>query len=428
MYDDRTDFEKELEIYEKMLPKQEKRAIQSLRLRDIPRGIPPSYIIDGYIPSASTVLLTGEAGTGKTTIAASWASAVTNGSTWCGKNVMQGNVLYILLEDSQDQCTETMRKFGMNEDNFFMLSQVSPLKAVLHSAIFGSIKLPENTAELLYEVRAIAPTLIIVDAVTRLVGGKSSKIKEDIAMIFADLCRETGIAMVLLNHVKPGYYNEKNVASRIKSEMFHELARVSFLMKYSLEKALHELAVIKANVPGIQPIVYSMYESLDTMLHIQPIGMHHDMLLLSSGVLEPDKKGRILGCLSLYGPSTPIQVCSITGINYSTVRVYLHEMVKNKIIEYNREKSLYALPSNTVTPMDFKALSEVQALQQQKTNSNAYNTTSIPDNTTPTQDTSQCNTKTFLFDESTNTVKTGDTQPDNSGKEETPETIKQPEI
>lgn len=58
----------------------------------------PEWVIEDTIPARSVNMLFGEFNTGKTFLALDWAACVAMGEPWVGKEVMQGDVLYIASE------------------------------------------------------------------------------------------------------------------------------------------------------------------------------------------------------------------------------------------------------------------------------------------------------------------------------------------
>jgi archaellum biogenesis ATPase FlaH len=64
-------------------------------------NIPISFVIEELIPSNSVILLFGSSGIGKSTLTYSWAYHVANGKDWNGRQVKQGKVLIIQLEENK---------------------------------------------------------------------------------------------------------------------------------------------------------------------------------------------------------------------------------------------------------------------------------------------------------------------------------------
>ena len=78
------------------------------------------WLADGIIPDQGTVLLYGESGIGKSFVALALANAVQTGTSWAGRKVERGTVLYLAAEDPNgilNRMRSSMEHLGIpNED------------------------------------------------------------------------------------------------------------------------------------------------------------------------------------------------------------------------------------------------------------------------------------------------------------------------
>jgi energy-coupling factor transporter ATP-binding protein EcfA2 len=83
-------------------------------LRDV-NSQPQQWIIDGLIPEASVVMLAGDAGAGKSTLATALAGHVASGTTFCGREVQARPVLILDRENGPQTIGDRMRRLGMSD-------------------------------------------------------------------------------------------------------------------------------------------------------------------------------------------------------------------------------------------------------------------------------------------------------------------------
>lgn len=76
-------------------------------------GEPLPHLIDGVLDEGATVFLTGQPGTGKSFAAVSFASAISSGTNWNGRNVQQGRVLYVVAEDTPERIRDRFLAWAM---------------------------------------------------------------------------------------------------------------------------------------------------------------------------------------------------------------------------------------------------------------------------------------------------------------------------
>ena len=159
----------------------------------IPR--PVNWMVEGLIGEQDIAVMFGEPNSGKSWLTLSLSVAVMQGrETWLGLPLLkQGKVLYIDEENPEDVIYQRLAKLGLRNQDTSMLRY-------LHEQ---NIRLDRSPEEVLDEVQAFDPTLIIVDSLTRVHTGNENDAGE-MAKLFNDgikpLGRQTGAAVVVLHH------------------------------------------------------------------------------------------------------------------------------------------------------------------------------------------------------------------------------------
>jgi hypothetical protein len=69
-----------------------------LSLAEIAKLPPPEWLIDGLVPQDGLVVLYGEPAAGKSFLALDWALSIATGVPWLGREVKQGEVVYVYAE------------------------------------------------------------------------------------------------------------------------------------------------------------------------------------------------------------------------------------------------------------------------------------------------------------------------------------------
>lgn len=142
-------------------------------------------ILDGGYRRASCVLFAGQPGTGKTTLASTFAR------TACGRGE---NVLYISFEESQEALTGNVRNAGIDLQS-----------AIASGRLRFLCQFPEAMGAEEHYIRALAaiedfsPAHVIVDAVSACerMGGKQAAF--EYLMRLLNRCKEKGITILLIN-------------------------------------------------------------------------------------------------------------------------------------------------------------------------------------------------------------------------------------
>ncbi len=119
---------------------------------------PPPFLIDGVLPSRSVNMLFGEFNLGKTFLAIDWAASVASGRPWVGKQVEQGDVLYIASEgDPGNLGTRTAawrEHFHDERLPILFYTDVVDLVRDVHDLVEGAV------------ARGIKPRLVIIDTLS----------------------------------------------------------------------------------------------------------------------------------------------------------------------------------------------------------------------------------------------------------------------
>ena len=157
----------------------------------------------GYY-KGTTILLTGTAGTGKTSLAATFVDAACRRGEKC---------LYLAFEESQDQIIRNMRSIGIN-----LQPHVSKglLKFQASRPTFYGLEMHLLTTHLLVEEHR--PAIVVIDPVTNLVSGGSVGDVHAMAMRLVDYLKGRGITTVMTTLTSGGAHLEQseiNISSLI---------------------------------------------------------------------------------------------------------------------------------------------------------------------------------------------------------------------
>jgi circadian clock protein KaiC len=157
----------------------------------------------GYY-KGTTILLTGTAGTGKTSLAATFVDAACRRGEKC---------LYLAFEESQDQIIRNMRSIGVN-----LQPHVSRGLLKFHASrpTFYGLEMHLLVTHLLVEQHG--PAIVVIDPVTNLVSGGSAGDVHAMAMRLVDYLKGRGITTVMTTLTSGGDHLEQseiNISSLI---------------------------------------------------------------------------------------------------------------------------------------------------------------------------------------------------------------------
>jgi RecA-family ATPase len=151
------------------------------------------FCVEELLPSAGFSILAGKPKGGKSTMARQLAVAVAKGRTFLGREVEQGTVFYLAIEEKQAEVTAHFRQLGVQEGD--------PL-----FTICGSVKKNESVARLEAALKINPGTkLVIIDTIFRFVGVKDSNdyIQVNNALEqLQQLARTYGPHILMVHHMK----------------------------------------------------------------------------------------------------------------------------------------------------------------------------------------------------------------------------------
>ena len=108
-----------------------------------------SWLVDGLLRRGHMALFCGDPKAGKSVTARTLVHAMVAGGTWLNREVQRGRVLYMALEESEDDIKEHLAKMNLPDDaEVFLIFETDPTKALE--------RLSENIADL-------KPDLVVVD-------------------------------------------------------------------------------------------------------------------------------------------------------------------------------------------------------------------------------------------------------------------------
>lgn len=157
----------------------------------------------GYF-AGSSILVTGTAGTGKTSIAAHFAEAAARRGERC---------LYFIFEESANQLTRNMSSIGIDLD-----SQISSGRLRLHAARPTHFGLEEHLAAMRQLIEEFRPAVVVVDPLSNLLSTGAAHEVQVMLLRLVDLLKSRGIT-ALFTALTPGGIAEEQSAVGVSSLM-----------------------------------------------------------------------------------------------------------------------------------------------------------------------------------------------------------------
>src|ERR1700690_407747 len=150
-----------------------------------------SYVVEDFIPANSVNILVGDSGLGKTPLLIQLAMCVGSGCEFLGLRVRTGPVLYVDYENS----AETM---------LTMVEDIAEFLSIPVPATFHRYQCPESITSLALEVRALRPSLVVIDALRGLdpTAEKDNTSAAGQIAYLQKLAHECDTAFLLLHHLK----------------------------------------------------------------------------------------------------------------------------------------------------------------------------------------------------------------------------------
>jgi AAA domain len=163
-------------------------------MADLP---PPKWLINGLVPEDGLVVLYGEPGAGKSFLALDWGLSVATGVPWAGREVSQGEVVYIYAEGIR----------GLTQRAAAWRQEHGCIEAPLFRAVPVAVRIPDpgERSEFVRAIRSVCrtPRLIIIDTLARNFGDGNESAAQDMNA-FVDGCEELRVefpgATVLVVH------------------------------------------------------------------------------------------------------------------------------------------------------------------------------------------------------------------------------------
>ena len=150
-----------------------------------------TWLVDDMLSAGGCSLLVAKPKAGKSTMARCLALAVARGTPWLGREVQQGAVVYVALEEQAGAVAEHFRAMGANADDP-IVSHVAPPPL-------------DPTTALSALVDGERPAVVIVDPVFRLLnvddGNNYAEMMKALAPL-VDMARSTGCHVMAVHHAR----------------------------------------------------------------------------------------------------------------------------------------------------------------------------------------------------------------------------------
>lgn len=355
-----------------LLPKLSIQDRQSIRLSDVPASKTRKWIIENFIVASQFNLLTGLPGTGKGFLTAKIVASVTTGTMLFNRyKSLKGNVLYICLEDDREDIKRILEDAGADTNKVFYLRTHADMKATLEIQSKKPFSLPDSFQELVREIEAVKPVLVIFDTLRRIVGNNTIRENNKIATQLLALCENTGIGILMLHHPEIGVYNVKNLVTRMgRAYMpFHETSRISYIMVSDDSSNVKVLGTIKNNT-GVNIPVKGFKIIEDVLGRVYMFELSNSSMFdqarpatIESNILRK----KILQAIRVYGPENSIFIANVIKEPFDAVNDMIRSMLKEGTLYETTQFGVYGIQTSTnssIQPIHEDATKQIQGAKE----------------------------------------------------------------
>lgn len=175
------------------------------------------WLVDGLFTSGGISLIVGKPKSGKSTIIRQLAKSVARGERFLERDVKQGSVLYLALEEQEEMLNEQFKKLGVTDADPILIHV---------GGVFGPNALEELT-EYAMERR---PSLLVIDTLSLFANFKNindySEVNDVLAK-YRKLARESGAHVAFIHHQNKS--DNTGAGSIMGSNALHGAVDIAFI-------------------------------------------------------------------------------------------------------------------------------------------------------------------------------------------------------
>lgn len=190
-------------------------SLNPMKGSDLDPQVPPQpWHVPGLIPAREVVLLSGDGGVNKSTVAQQLCTATALGRPWLGHQVLQGRSLFITSEDSIQTVNRRQLAIGNAEGvSLSELGDVDFVSLVGQDALLGMLDHESHTIQptglfdiIDRRVAETAPVLIVLDTLAGMFGGEENSrahTRQFISLMYR-MVKHHGSTVLLIGHPSLG--------------------------------------------------------------------------------------------------------------------------------------------------------------------------------------------------------------------------------
>ncbi len=238
----------------------------------------PEWLIENVLVEGSLAFLYGTTGAYKSFTALDMAGAISTGVSWQGREVQQGNVVYVAAEGVGDlgvrvRAYKTAHELESLPDVSYVLEPVNLFTGAVHRG---------EADKLCDQIEDLEPVLIIFDTLARSMAGGDESFASSVNSVIASLDRlrhRTGATVLVIHHSGHDKSRERgSSALKAAADTFIKQTSKGLVVTLKCEKMKYG--------PDFDPITIQMIEMGES-------------LTVVSGPLTPDLKPELVACVTL---------------------------------------------------------------------------------------------------------------------------------
>lgn len=169
-----------------------------------------NWLVDGLLCEGGISLIAGQPKSGKSTITRQLCATIAKGGTFLGREVKQGSIVYLALEEQDTMIYKQFKALGVEETDPILFHAGPMYKQDGH----------EDFKEYL---EANKPSIAVIDTIAlfaRLQDDNNYKEVYGVLSKYRDLARNTGTHIICIHHQRKPYGNERGINTVMGSTAF----------------------------------------------------------------------------------------------------------------------------------------------------------------------------------------------------------------